>query len=126
MKRKKKINIAKKARVRKIPQLELFLRALAELYPRDKLTPGIHLAYLPADSQFYASVKRYNSANPHDFETLLSVKESTPLTATQELILGWYNKNKHAIALRQQSKWCDCTGSRHMRGAPSCQIARKE
>jgi len=91
---------AKKRRAKPAKQskLALFLQALTELYPRDKLSPGIQIAFLPYNGdepgQFYASLKRYNGRDPKDFEILLTSTESTLEQAVDELITSWFRSTR--------------------------------
>lgn len=84
--------------------LELFLRAVSQLYPMDKLSPGIVLSYLPHDDEpeekglFYVSVCRYdvagavNPTNPGVKQTLCSAKATSLDAAITSLALMWQGK----------------------------------
>lgn len=99
-------------RVRELVQnnstLELFLQALTQLYPLDKMTPGIQLAFLP-EGKFYASVARYDVAgaaspqNPGAKQVLVSAKADTLLEAINALAENWHSQTRQAIAFAKAS-----------------------
>lgn len=108
---------------RKPPILELFLQALAELYPTDALVPGLSMAYLPCDrhkalpehmvdkagGSYYVSVFRYDGAmpaNPADHNAknykhvLYKAYGPTAVWAVRDIINQWLHATKAVQALR--------------------------
>jgi hypothetical protein len=90
-----------KRELAKRPMLELFLMALTQLYPLDKLAPGIVLSALP-NGGFYAAVCRYDlqgvasPTNPGAKQTLVSVQAGTALDAITALAQEWQGRTQHA------------------------------
>lgn len=110
--KKAKKKLTTKQRVKKLLQnfstLELFLQALTQLYPLDKMTPGINLAYLP-NGNFYASVSRYDVSgaasptNPGAKQVLLSVQAPTLQETIINLAANWHESTRMAAAFARAS-----------------------
>ncbi len=83
--------------------LSLALQSIAELYPRDPSGPGVCLAYLPREGQYYASLLRYDGAMGQGKQVLLSVKEETLEAAITELVTGWVSRTQATQTLRKRA-----------------------
>ena len=78
--------------------LELFTQALSQLYPLDRLMPGITVSYLPLSNEYYAAVCRYDIKgtpspdNPGSKQTLLSVTAPSLREAIITLAAEWQGR----------------------------------
>lgn len=86
--------------------LELFLAAVAVLYPFDKLAPGVTVAWLPDGLNrktpevgcYYASLRRYSDRNPNlDAEVIGKATGATLGEALKELMDRWLAKSEAAL-----------------------------
>ena len=95
--------MAKKKTIKKAPAklkpspIELFLRALTELYPKDCTRPGLVMSCLGTD--FYASAVRYENNDNQLKQVLCAAHGATPKEAVEALIVEWHGKTQHARAL---------------------------
>lgn len=88
--------------------LELFLAAVAVLYPFDKLAPGVTVAYLPDGRNkstpgagvYYASLKLYNDRNPNEQEIIGKATGETLADTLKDLMQGWLNRTQAAVAFQ--------------------------
>lgn len=83
--------------LRRQPLVNVFLQALAAMYPKDKLTAGITLAWLPDKQKFYGSVCRYPAEafqRPPYREVIVTVLADSPEKVMQELAKGWHGKTQ--------------------------------
>jgi hypothetical protein len=82
--------------------MTIMVMALAELYPLDKPTPGLVLAYLPKENMFYGSIARYDTVN--NKQILLSAKETTLAEVLCELGAAWHRSTTNAQTLAQMAR----------------------
>jgi len=78
--------------------LELVLRAVSELYPFDRTSPGIVLSYLKNEN-FYVSLCRYSGSFGNGKMVLLNAQGDTIDTALAELISKWQGRKNAANEL---------------------------
>lgn len=83
----------------KLPVTDLFLMALSELYPQDKLEPGIVIAYLKDKMQFYGSVCRYDDGKK---QVLIKAYGDSAAHVIQQLAEEWMDRSKHAVQFAQR------------------------
>ena len=87
------------------PLVNIFLQALAAMYPKDKLTAGVTLAWLPQEKKFYGSVCRYPEgcfARPPYKEVIVAVKEDSPQEVLEQLAQGWHSKTQPLLEFNQR------------------------
>ena len=83
--------------------LRLALQAITELYPSDRTTPGLVLAWLPDKKQFYASFARYQDGQKLIVAAAYADTLSEVLPA---LVESWHGKTEGARAmLRLARSW---------------------
>lgn len=108
---KKLIASAKEEKDNTLTTLELFLRTLSELYPKDPSAPGLVLSFLPS-GMFYASVARYDETNGRHKQILLQNQEPTLKQTIEDLAMRWVQKTEAtrkfqaliAPAIKRQTK----------------------
>lgn len=83
----------------KAPLLETFLKSLVELYPFDRLTPGLVTSFIPETSKFYASVVRYENAG--EKVVLCKTIADTLEEAETNVIAMWKNRATATALLRK-------------------------
>lgn len=84
-------------RLNSLTTLELFLMSLSELYPKDALSPGLVLSWLPSANRFYVSVCRYNSRLPEGKEMLSSCVGETADEAIRKLAEDWLGTHQSSM-----------------------------
>lgn len=80
--------------------LDLFLKAVTELYPHDKSAPGLVLSYLQDKKEYYASFARYEGAMGQGKQVVTNHTAKTLEDAITGLAQKWYNGIPSARALR--------------------------
>lgn len=71
--------------------LELLLKAVPALYPKDRSAPGLVLSFLPS-GKFYGSVARYEGEMGTGKQILFTVQEDSLSALVTELATGLLSK----------------------------------
>jgi hypothetical protein len=80
--------------------LPLFLQGVTELYPLDKVSPGVVLSFLSDRKYFYASLVRYEGH--HENKTVLTNACGDTLDAAlEQLFQNWKSGTARASELRR-------------------------
>ena len=73
-------------RTPKAHKLELLLKSIVERFPNDPTAPGLAIAWLPDEKQFYISIRRFGGPFGAQPRVFIAVRNSTLLDAMTELV----------------------------------------
>lgn len=90
--------------------VELFLAAVAVLYPFDKLAPEVTVAYLPDGvghntpgvGVYYASLKRHDDRTGNDFQVIGKATGESLAEALKQLMAQWLAGAEAALKFQAQ------------------------
>lgn len=91
----KSVTITKRAKsVRGAEMLDLVLRSITETFHDDPTIPGISLAYMPGDKNYYGSIVRFHEAYGRDRVAVHHVRGESAFAVLEALINIWKDKIK--------------------------------
>jgi hypothetical protein len=70
----------------KAHKLELLLKSIVERFPNDPTAPGLAIAWLPDEKQFYISIRRFGGPFGAQPRVFIAVRNPTLLEAMTELV----------------------------------------